>query len=75
MIAVLVGLLLVGYWTDWKILFGRSDRPKSTARFGSTEMSVGAHRARHLRQGFTLKVDAEPNSEEVADNRSPSTDR
>ena len=75
MIAGLVGLLLVGYWTDWKILFGRANRPKSTARFGSTEMSAGADRVRHLRQGFTLKVDAEPNSEEIADNRSPIADR
>lgn len=75
MIAGLVGLLLVGYGTDWKILFGHPARPKPTARFGSTEIAVGAHRARHLRQGFTLKAEAEPNSEEVADNRSPTADR
>ena len=72
LIAGLVVLLLAGYGTDWKILFGNSTKPKPPARFGATEMAVGAHRTRQLRQGFTPA--AESNAE-VADNGSPTTDR
>ena len=72
LIAGLVALLFVGYGTDWRILFGRSAVPKPPARFGATEMAVGAHRTRHLRQGF---IPGAVSSSDVADSRSQTADR
>jgi hypothetical protein len=71
LIAGLVALLLAGYGTDWKILFGRSTKPKPRTRLGATELAVGAHRARHLRRGFVPGSDsnAAKSNSEVADSR------
>lgn len=72
LIAGLVALLLAGYGTDWKIVFGRSTSPKPQSRFGAPETAVGFHRTRRLRQGASVNPESNP---EIADNRESASDR
>ena len=72
LIAGLVALLLAGYGTDWKIVFGRSPSPKPQSRFGATETAVGFHRTRQLRQGAAANPES---NAELADSRAPTSDR
>lgn len=65
--AGLVALLVAGYATDWKVVFGKSGKPKPPSRFGASET---APHVRDLRMGRRLEQEASTNSE-VADSRSP----
>ncbi|HEY3964774.1 MAG TPA: hypothetical protein VGM05_09520 [Planctomycetaceae bacterium] len=75
LIACLVALLIVGYGTDWKILFGHSKGPKSTAHFGATERGIRSPRMRYLRQAHA-PADAPrvESASQVADSRTTAHD-
>jgi hypothetical protein len=64
-VGALVALLVIGYASDWKILFG-NNRPKNNSiRFGTTERSIGSRHTQYLRQEVTAKHESAP---EVAEN-------
>jgi len=72
--AALVGFLLVGQATDWKVISRRPAKVNASTRFGTLEMPVTPGRAALLRSGLpqrgALKTDT---PEQVVDRGSAVT--
>ncbi|MBS0263062.1 MAG: hypothetical protein JSS02_14050 [Planctomycetes bacterium] len=60
-VAGILGLLAMGYVSDWRILPRTQPEFDSAIRYGTTERPVGSHHLLHARQSLTAKL--EPASE------------
>lgn len=72
--AALVGFLLVGQATDWKVISRRPAKVNATTRFGTPEIPAAYGRIALLRGGLPQQIRVEP-AEQIVDRGSATANR